>query len=361
MVGRRETIRPTYLRLEAASICQLKCPACPTPQGVIRDHIGGTVLHFSTFRRLIDENPRIANVELSNWGEIFLNRELPRIMAYAFERGVALRADNGVNLNTASDEMLEALVRYKFRSLRCSIDGATPQTYAIYRKGGDFDAVIANIRRINAYKARYRSMYPYLTWQFIAFAHNAHEIDAARTLATELGMGFWVKLPWNEQPAAAEANVERIRSEAGAASTDEYRETFGKPYMADEYCRQLWDRPQVHTDGKVLGCCVNYWRDFGNALDDGLDAILNGERMDHARRMLEGTAEPRADIPCTTCGIYAEMQRANAWLDGRRMRATDWRSRLRRSRWTNRFVNRFVNRPVYAALHAVALCTGLVR
>jgi hypothetical protein len=43
------------------------------------------------------------------------------------------------------------------------------------------------------------------------------------------------------------------------------------------------------------------------------------------------------------------------------MRATDWRSRLRRSRWTNRFVNRFVNRPVYAALHAVALCTGLVR
>jgi hypothetical protein len=34
-------------------------------------------------------------VELSNWGDIFLNRELPQIMAYAFERGVALRADNG--------------------------------------------------------------------------------------------------------------------------------------------------------------------------------------------------------------------------------------------------------------------------
>ena len=358
---RGERIRPTYLRLEAASVCQLKCPACPTPQGVIRAHIGGTLLRFSDFRRLIDDNPRIANVELSNWGEIFLNRELPQIMAYAFKRGVALRADNGVNLNTASEEMLEALVRYKFRSLRCSIDGATPETYAVYRKGGDFHAVIRNIRRINAYKDQYRSMYPYLTWQFIAFAHNAHEIDAARALATELGMGFWVKLPWNEQPEASPDDVERVRREAGAATVDEYRETFGKPYMANQYCGQLWNNPQVHTDGKVLGCCVNYWRDFGNALDDGLDAILNGERMRHARRMLEGTADPRADIPCTTCGIYAEIRRANAWLDGRQMRATDWRSRLRQNRWTNRFVNVFVNRPVYAALHAIALRTGLVR
>jgi MoaA/NifB/PqqE/SkfB family radical SAM enzyme len=361
MRRRAETVRPTTLRVEAASVCQLKCPACPTPQGLIRKQIGGNVLAFANFRRMIDDNPRIVDVELSNWGEIFLNRELPEIMEYAFKRGVTLRADNGVNLNTVSEAMLEALVRYKFRSLRCSIDGATPETYAIYRQGGDFDQVIRNIRRINAYKQRYNSKYPYLTWQFIAFAHNAHELDAAQALAATLGMGFWVKLPWNEEPAAAQVHAERVRKETGAASVHEYREIFGRPYMADRYCGQLWNRPQVHTDGKVLGCCVNHWGDFGNAFEDGLDAVLNGERMRYARRMLEGKAEARADIPCTRCGMYADMQRAQTWLDGTEVSSTTWRQRLRRNRLTNRLINRLVNRPVYVALEAVARRTGIIR
>jgi len=356
-----ERIRPASLRLEAASVCQLKCPACPTPDGVIRRHIGGALLTFESFRRLLDDNPHIADVELSNWGEMFLNRELTRIIRYAFDRGVALRADNGVNLNTVGDDVLEALVRYKFRSLRCSIDGATPATYAIYRRGGDFDTVIRHIRRINFYKQQYDSMYPYLTWQFIAFPHNTHEIEAARALAGELGMGFWVKLPWDAEPAATPEDAAAVRRETGAASVEEYRDTFGKPYMADRYCGQLWNRPQVHTDGKVLGCCVNYWGDFGNAFRNGLDATLNGERMRYARRMLEGKVDARDDIPCARCSVYAEMQRTQSWLDGTRIASTSWRLRLRRNRLTNRIVNLFVNRPVYAALESIGLRIGVIR
>ena len=53
--------------------------------------------------------------------------------------------------------------------------------------------MIEHIRRINAFKKQYRSEYPALRWQDVAFGHNEHEIGRARAMARELGMEFYVK------------------------------------------------------------------------------------------------------------------------------------------------------------------------
>ena len=55
-------------------------------------------------------------------------------------------------MNNATDEMLEALVKYGFAHMRCSIDGASNESYSQYRIRGNFDRVISNIRKINEYK-----------------------------------------------------------------------------------------------------------------------------------------------------------------------------------------------------------------
>ena len=66
-------------------------------------------------------------------------------------------------------------------------------------------------------------------------------------------------------------------------------------------CHGLWDLPQVNWDGKMLGCCVNYWGDFGgNVFRDGLLATINGDKMRYARDMLLGHRSARDDIPCAT-------------------------------------------------------------
>ena len=161
--------KPARVRIEASTICQLSCPSCPNATGEIHKNIGTGFLKFEDFKRIIDDNVWIRDVELSNWGEIFLNPDLLRIIKYAHEKNIILRADNGVNLNTVSDEMLEALVKYRFHSMICSIDGASQETYSIYRRKGNFEKVIEHIKRINHYKNIYKSAYPILTWQFIAF------------------------------------------------------------------------------------------------------------------------------------------------------------------------------------------------
>src|SRR3989304_2758860 len=90
-------LRPRRLRLEASTACQLRCPSCPTTEGRIGEALGTGFLAFAHFKRLIDENPWVRDVELSNWGEVFLNPDLLTILEYADRKHVAIRADNGVH------------------------------------------------------------------------------------------------------------------------------------------------------------------------------------------------------------------------------------------------------------------------
>src|SRR6185312_4770875 len=48
--------------------------------------------------------------------------------------------------------------------------------------------------------------------------------------------------------------------------------------------------------------------------DAGLEAALTTERFQHAKQMLMGRAEPRPDIPCTTCDLYKTMQSDGRWI-----------------------------------------------
>jgi MoaA/NifB/PqqE/SkfB family radical SAM enzyme len=308
-----DMIEPTFIRVEASSHCQLRCPACPTTNGEIDQAIGKGFLKADDFRRFLERNPSIRGIELSSYGEIFLNPQLVEILRIAHEHNVALTAANGVNLNNITDEALEAIVKFRLWAMTCSIDGASAETYRIYRVRGNFDRVIANISKINRWKEKYRSPYPDLRWQFIVFRHNEHELPKAREMAKELGMKFFAKLSWTDTGTLA--NPEVARRETGAASRAEFEERFGRDY-AQDICNQLWDRPQVNFDGKMLGCCRNFWGDFGaNAFTEGLVASVNSEKMTHARRMLCGDAASRPDIPCATCEIYLGMQRRGKWLE----------------------------------------------
>ncbi len=309
--------KPSKIRLEASSICQLRCPSCSTASKANRPVVGSGFLKLSDFKKVLDENTWLREVELSNYGEIFLNPDLLEIIKCAYERGVILRADNGVNLNNVKESVLEGLVKYQFRSMTCSIDGASNETYQLYRVKGDFGAVIENVRKINRFKQQHRSDYPQLTWQFVVFGHNEHEIPTAKQLASDLGMKFCLKLSWDAGFSPIR-DQEFVKKEVGATSRDEFRKKYGADYIQG-ICHLLWDAPQINWDGKVLGCCRNIWGDFGreNAFEDGLLNSINSEKIEYARGMLLGKKVAREDIPCTTCSIYLGMRADGKWLQRR--------------------------------------------
>jgi MoaA/NifB/PqqE/SkfB family radical SAM enzyme len=308
-------IRPKAIHIEASSFCQLRCPSCPTTTGAIDAAIGRGFLRLEDFRNLVDRNPEVERIELSNYGEVFLNPNLLDILEYADRKGVAITLGNGTNLNHAKEQVLEGLVKHRVRFLTCSIDGACPETYRKYRVRGHFDAVIHNIERIIHYKRVHASEFPQLHWQFVVFGHNEHEIPLAREMAARLGMSFNAKISWDKNFSPIRDGA-FVRAETGeqALTREEYERIHGKKYLSN-ICHQLWDEPQLNWNGKVLGCCRNFWGDFGgDAFREGLAESINSEKMVYAREMLLGRKPARDDIPCTTCEMYQAMRDRSGWL-----------------------------------------------
>jgi MoaA/NifB/PqqE/SkfB family radical SAM enzyme len=210
---------PVSIQVDVSLTCQLACPLCPTADGRLRPALGTGHLKLGDFEALLDRNPQIAHVELSNYGEMFLNPQLADILACAFERKVTVSGSNGVNLNFAREDALEALVRYRVRALTCSIDGVTQETYSRYRVNGNLHRVLAHIDKIRELRAQQGSTFPLLCWQFVVFGHNEHEIKAARAMANERGMEFVPRLAWETDYSPVQnRDLVRIESGVGAAS-----------------------------------------------------------------------------------------------------------------------------------------------
>jgi hypothetical protein len=187
--------------------------------------------------------------------------------------------------------------------------------YEKYRKGGDINKVLENIDKVNRLKLALNSPRPVLTWQFIVFGHNEHELPRAREMALERGMDFFPKMAWDSSYSPIR-DPEFVKRETGweSVSRDEYMLNTNKMYSR-KMCYQLWRKPRISWDGKVLGCCGSSKLYFGgNVFEHGVLDALNHEKIVHARRMLMGEEKLRDDIPCARCGQYRALESSGNWL-----------------------------------------------
>ncbi len=332
-------VKPAGICVNASSVCQLKCPECTSAVYVRRMKEKGVerYLRAADFESLLGENTWVRTVNFVSLGELFLNPDLVEMLRCAFERNVEVLID-AVNLNDAGDEALEALVRYKVRSLLVSIDGASDDVYRTYRVGGDLSRVLENVRKINDYKREYDSPFPFLTWKFIIFGFNEHEISAARELAGRLDMQFMPDIGtcgagselYPEDPARMKYRAldsvfspirdrELVRGLLGYASVEEFQKLYGS-HNRQGACPFLFVAPFVNHDGTMLGCCYTDPENAfgGNAFDEGLLDCVNSEKMRRARRMLVGGARAGGDVPCSSCWVYEDMVNGGGRLEAER-------------------------------------------
>jgi MoaA/NifB/PqqE/SkfB family radical SAM enzyme len=283
-----------------------------------KSNVGRGCLRMQDFKNIVDANPCIRRVELDNIGEMFLNPDLLSIIEYAHKRKLGIACNTGANLNYATPEVLEGLVKYGFRTLTCSIDGASNETYKIYRVGGDLDGVMENIRLINSFKAKHRSRFPELKWQFIVFGHNEHEIPQAKKIARDLKMSFFAKMAWDpDYSPVRDRGFVMAHTGWRAVTRNELEELTGKGYVRNA-CYSLWRSPRINWDGRVLGCCWNVWSEFGgNVFRDGYLLSINSEKIDYAKKMLSGKEPSREDIPCSTCDLYLKIKTTGNYIKGR--------------------------------------------
>lgn len=294
---------PFRAQFDPASFCNLKCPGCPSGNNHPERRKPG-LMQYEDFTRYFDMvSPYILSLALYNWGESFLNKDLPRMAAYAESHRVGTVVHT--NMNRLDPDYAEAIVRSGLLHLYLSIDGATAETYAKYRVKGDFDRVVENIRLLVDTKRRLNSVTPFITWKMLTFPHvPREEVDLGRKLAGELGC---------DQFITAHPTVE-LDLDEGIAGVRYDPETGKKYKFKTTLCRYLYGELYVDWDGTVMPCCTAYksTQEFGNLNDGDFRAVWNNEQFRQARRLF---AEPhwRPDTPidpCSDCEVVFRYHQA---------------------------------------------------
>jgi hypothetical protein len=139
-----------------------------------------------------------------------------------------------------------------------------------------------------------------MSWQFVVMGHNEHELPGAREMARELGMDFNPKANWDSGYSPVR-DREFVRRETGGGIAGAAKDSDCS------LCMQVWFSPQINWDGKLLGCCVNYWEGMGNVFKDGLKACLAGEKY---AWMKQGLIGRDVRTPCSRCATFRRIRAA---------------------------------------------------
>jgi len=278
---------PNKLTVDIGNVCNLSCPLCPTGR---RDKSAAKgFMRFQEFREIIDElGAYLTNLELYNWGEPLLNKDLVKMVKYAKDRNVPVCIST--NLNVLDRETAEALMATFIDKVFISCDGASPETYRTYRVGGDFDKLIDNVHLLTEAKKRQGNSYTRLILLSHVFKHNEHEIEKIESLARDLGL---------------ELRINRMRTDMGKEILEKIEESIErdknwipqnpkyclfdldkKKKKVKSKCKFLWKTAVINWDGAVLPCCAVYGEKhaFGNVFKESFASIWNNEKYRLARK-----------------------------------------------------------------------------
>lgn len=297
---------PYILFIDPTNVCNLRCPLCPTGTGDLGRRPG--MLSYECFTRLIDQlAPYAYEVNLYNWGEPLLNQDIFRMLAYAQSKNLLLSMSS--NLNTVRETDIEQLAHSPLEYLTVSLDGTTAEVYAHYRRRGDFDLVMANLKRLIELRRQLRRKTPFIEWQFIVMKHNLHQVDEARRLATEIGVDLLrfipVGMPFDAKDKGQLRRDWFPQFDDQTENIDAFQyQLFQKPKKSA--CFYLYRSLTVNPDGRVSPCCIVYGEknDFGDLLAQSPEEIWNNESYRSARSLFVAGGKPTVRTVCERCNIF---------------------------------------------------------
>jgi radical SAM protein with 4Fe4S-binding SPASM domain len=189
---------PSELQVEVAGACNLRCRMCLVRYAPAVGRKEGA-LSYEQFIALVDSLPRVEKITLQGLGEPLLSPHLVDMVRCVSARdGRVGFNSNGVLLDAAT---ARALMAAGLSWLHVSLDGATAATYEDVRHGpgltprpGQFERVVANLRRLVALRQAAASATPRIEIVFVAMRRNVAELPALCELAADIGVDeLWVQ------------------------------------------------------------------------------------------------------------------------------------------------------------------------
>ena len=285
--------RPFGLNIDPSNACNLACPGCVHSQHVKE-------LKLFTWDKNILPQSRLSNflarygpyaihAVFCNYGEPLINPETPGFIRVS--KTYLIQAMISTNMSLGRFDA-EAYVESGLDYMLVSIDGATQPVYQTFRRNGNLELVLGNIRKLVETRRKLGRRTPVIAWRFLTFRHNVHEIPLAVETARSLGIDqFLTHTPydvsWDDpaiQPGVAEPvniifNPQTETSvlenwnpfpdslEAGAIEREfemRWSDRLGSGLEEDGHtaaqpgstCQWLYKSVTVDAGGRIFPCCA---------------------------------------------------------------------------------------------------------
>ncbi len=302
--------RPYILYLDPCNYCNLRCPLCPTGINELGRKQG--MMSFECFKRYLDPHiPYLFELNLYNWGEPLMNKDVHRMIAYAQSHNIGTNMSSNMVLATSDD--LDNLIDAGLEHLTVSLDGTDQESYAKYRVRGKFDRVVENMSEIIKRRNARGKKYPFVEWQYIVMKHNQDNVEEAEQMAKKLGVDtirfIPVGLPIETRNRKALADAWFPTRFEGRQTSEQTPQAFGMGQRSGG-CFYLYRSLTVNADGGVSPCANVYkdGRDF-DKLDAekpiDIDAVWNNEKFRSARALFSAKNwDSRKRTICDGCDIF---------------------------------------------------------
>tara|TARA_A100001515_G_scaffold143881_1_gene146302 strand:+ start:3332 stop:4483 length:1152 start_codon:yes stop_codon:yes gene_type:complete len=267
---------PTHLDVELASACQLRCPMCPTGNGVMAEDLKG-IMPWWVFKKVVDEAAKqgVYSIKLSWRGEPHLNKSIWKMVRYAKAAGIkdVATLSNGESMN---DHDLHEVVDSGLDWISFSVDGME-ESYNRIRHPAKFYDLVDKVKKINSIREERGLKKPLIRIQTIL---STIEHDPAEFFK------FWEPL------------VHRVNCIADEDRADDMRNF---PRDPDFVCPSPWQRMTIGYNGQVFPCVSDYLaRDsIGDVKTESLASIWTGKKMTALR---EAHATKTAFDKFESCG-----------------------------------------------------------
>lgn len=277
---------PTFVSIEPANYCQLRCPACPVGQRATNNtHHKAQNMSWDTYLRILTQVQATAHtIQFYFQGEPLLNPLLPKMIARAREAGLFTVVST--NAQALTRNMAHELVKSGLHRIIVSIDGFSEESYAAYRVGGDLHRALEGLQFLREAKAEYSSSIC-IELQVLRLRSNEHEWKWIMRHYKSLGatrLVFKTAQLYDYQHGHSLMPTDERYSRYKKGEDGTYHLT--RPRRRS--CYRLWSGCVVTTTGEVLPCCYDKAGNhaFGSLMEQNLEQVWHNKNADDFRRQV---------------------------------------------------------------------------
>jgi radical SAM protein with 4Fe4S-binding SPASM domain len=333
--GRQAAQRPRVIFIEVTNHCNLLCETCPR---TFVSYEEPQTLSWDNFLRIVEQFPDMQRAVLHGIGEPLINQELPRMIAHLKARGVTVLFNTNATL--LNEAWSRKLIASGLDEMRCSLDGADPQTYAAIRGAPLLHKIVHNLREFTRLQRELGAETPRVSVWMTGMRENIRELPDLVRLSARMGVTevYVQRMVYPLDPPAgpvglfgpghalfddfdavadqAIAAAEQVGAELGvtlrASGATDPRHSLAaagkpdpRPWAA---CLRPWTTAYVTANGNCLPCCISPFATsdydslkMGNLFEQDFTQIWNDARYQRWRAQLLSDQPP---APCAGCGVH---------------------------------------------------------